>query len=122
MLPPPFSEPRKLRLLVVESVTGRSLLKLPLKLSNCRVAARAGGQPQRDIAAEGVDVQIVAVAPVAGRDADAAAESLDAHRPGDIGEPNFAGEPFDLEIAGDRRDRDRRAEGPQSRARTCVGT
>ena len=64
-LPPPFSDPRKLRLLLVESVTGRSLLKLPLKLSNVRSPRALAGKPQRDIAAEGVDGQIVAVAPVA---------------------------------------------------------
>ena len=46
-------------------------------------------------------------------DADTAAEGLDPHRPGDVGEADIAGEAFDHEIAGHGRDRDRRAEGPQ---------
>jgi hypothetical protein len=32
--PPPFNDPRKLRLLLLFKVTGRSLSKLPLKLLN----------------------------------------------------------------------------------------
>src|SRR5688572_7157683 len=35
-LPPPFNVPRKLRRLEEDSATGRSLLKLPLKVSNSR--------------------------------------------------------------------------------------
>ena len=45
--PPPFSEPRKLRRLLLFSVTGRSLSKLPLKLLKSMLPRALAGSRNR---------------------------------------------------------------------------
>ena len=65
MLPPPLSAPRKLRRLLDVSVTGRSLLKLPLKLSKLMSPRALSGSRSVTSPLKVFDVQIVAVGPAA---------------------------------------------------------
>ena len=73
--------PRKLRLLVDESVTGRSLLKLPLKLSNVMSPRALAGSRSVTSPLNVLTFRSSPSVQLAACDVDAAAEGLDAHRP-----------------------------------------